>query len=82
MPISYLFQRGNSFYLPGIIRCLTQSLNKNIFEFKLNGSKEDALQQIINKQYAQKYQHSSKSVVLLGVEFDRQQRNIGELIRQ
>jgi SLT domain-containing protein len=48
-----------------------------IIEFKLNGTKEAAQQQIHDKHYAQKYQHSDKAIILLGVEFDHQTRNIG-----
>ena len=51
-----------------------------IVEFKLDGSKEDALKQIIDKQYAQKYQGGDKQVILLGVEFDQGIRNIGEYV--
>jgi hypothetical protein len=51
-----------------------------IIEFKLNDTKEAALQQIHHKQYAQKYQNSGKELVLLGVEFDQKSRNIGEFI--
>jgi hypothetical protein len=35
-------------------------------EFKLNNTKEAALQQIHDKQYAQKYQNSTKEIFLLG----------------
>ena len=51
-----------------------------VFEFKLSGTKEDALEQINRKQYAQKYQDTSKQLVLVGVEFDQKTRNIGEWI--
>lgn len=65
----------------GRIDCVLQTMNTiYIIEFKLNGSKEEALQQIIDKQYAQKYQQGEKEVVLLGVEFDKDQRNIGDYI--
>lgn len=53
-----------------------------IIEFKLNDSKEAALQQITDKQYAEKYQDNGKNIVLLGVEFDQNSGNIGEFIRQ
>jgi hypothetical protein len=49
---------------------------------KLNDSKEAALQQIHDKQYAQKYQNSAKQITLLGVEFDQDTRNIGDFVRQ
>ena len=48
-----------------------------IMEFKLNGTKEDAMQQIIDRKYAQKYQQDGKELVLIGVEFDKDERNIG-----
>ncbi|NQZ06761.1 MAG: PD-(D/E)XK nuclease domain-containing protein [Algicola sp.] len=64
------------------INCVIQTKDKvYIIEFKLNDTKEAAMQQIIDKQYAQKYQDCGKEIVLLGVEFDQQQRNIGEYIQ-
>lgn len=51
-----------------------------IIEFKLGGSKEDALQQILDKQYAQKYQSANKDIVLLGVAFDKDSRNIDDYV--
>ncbi len=53
-----------------------------IIEFKLQGTKEEALQQIKDKQYAQKYLGQGKPIVLLGVEFDKQKRNIGEWLEE
>lgn len=50
-------------------------------DFKLNGSKEDALQQNYDKNYALKYQTSDKSIILLGVEFDQESRNLGDFIQ-
>ena len=62
----------------GRIDCVIQTTQTvYIIEFKLNDTKEAALQQIHDKQYAQKYQNSGKEVVLLGVEFDQKTRNIG-----
>jgi hypothetical protein len=62
----------------GRIDCVLHTDNViYVIEFKLNGTKEDALQQIKDKQYSQKYQGSDKKVVLLGVEFDQISRNIG-----
>ncbi len=51
-----------------------------VFEFKLwsAGRAEDALQQIIDKGYAAKYQSSGKSIILVGASFDQGARNIGE----
>lgn len=51
-----------------------------IMEFKLNGSKEEALQQIIERKYPQKYQLSDKTKVLIGVGFDKSELNIGEVV--
>jgi hypothetical protein len=53
----------------GRIDCVLQTDDTiYIIEFKLNDSCDAALQQIHDKQYAQKYQNSSKEIVLLGVE--------------
>ncbi|PIE97286.1 MAG: hypothetical protein CR988_08385 [Treponema sp.] len=53
-----------------------------IFEFKLNGngSAEDALQQIKDKDYAGKYKASKKKIVLIGSSFDEEKRTIGEYL--
>jgi hypothetical protein len=66
----------------GKIDCVLQTDNTvYIIEFKLNDTKEAALQQIHDKKYAQKYQGGFKEIILLGVEFDQKTRNIGEFIR-
>jgi hypothetical protein len=67
----------------GRIDCILKT-NDTIYiiEFKLNGTASDALKQIQDKQYAQKYLKSGRAIVLLGVEFDQQSRNIGEFIQQ
>jgi hypothetical protein len=63
------------------MHCVLQTQNTiYIIEFKLNDSCDAALKQIQDKQYAQKYHHSGKEIVLLGVEFDQDSRNIGELV--
>ncbi|MEM7181567.1 MAG: AAA family ATPase [Spirochaetota bacterium] len=49
-----------------------------IFEFKLGGSKEEALQQIKDKKYYEKYLDSGKQIFLIGAEFH--DRNIGEYV--
>ena len=67
----------------GRIDCVIQTADTiYVIEFKLNGTKEDALKQIQDKQYAQKYQRSDKAIVLLGVEFDQKTRNIGDYLLQ
>jgi hypothetical protein len=49
-----------------------------IFEFKLdgNGTAEDALRQIEERDYAGKYSLSGKKVIKVGVEFDNEKRNV------
>ena len=51
-----------------------------IFEFKLNGSKEEALQQIKEKKYYEKYLGSGKKIFLVGVEFA--DRNISAYLQE
>ena len=66
----------------GRIDCVIQTEDTiYIIEFKLNDTKEEALKQINDKQYIQKYQRSGKAIVLLGVEFDQKSRNIGDYLR-
>ena len=48
-----------------------------IFEFKLNGTAEQALTQIDAKGYLIPYQASGKTLVKVGVEFDKATRNLG-----
>ena len=47
-----------------------------IFEFKLDGSAEQALQQIEEKGYARPFVADNRKVVKVGVEFSAEQRNI------
>ena len=65
----------------GRIDCVLQT-NEVIYiiEFKLNDSCEAALKQIQDKQYAEKFHSGGKNIVLLGVAFDQQTRNIGEFV--
>lgn len=49
-----------------------------IFEFKLYDTKEAALAQIKERQYYLKYQDQGKPIHLIGAEFDKDKRNIGE----
>ena len=49
-----------------------------IFEFKVNGS--DALEQIKEKQYHLKYMSRYPEIYLLGITFDKAQRNISEFV--
>lgn len=48
-----------------------------VFEFKLNGTAEQDLQQIDEKGYLIPYQTDGREVVKVGVEFSAEKRNIG-----
>jgi hypothetical protein len=48
------------------------------FEFKLNGSAEEALEQIERKEYLLPRQGGGKQLFKAGVAFDHEKRNIGE----
>ena len=47
-----------------------------VFEFKLNGTAEEALQQINDKGYAVPFQTDSRQIVKVGVEFSTETRNV------
>jgi hypothetical protein len=47
-----------------------------VFEFKLNGTAEEALKQIDDKDYALSYEAGSRKIVKIGAEFDKDTRNI------
>ncbi|MBO4984167.1 MAG: ATP-binding protein [Bacteroidaceae bacterium] len=47
-----------------------------IFEFKLNGTAEEALQQIEEKGYAEPFKTDGRTLVKVGVEFSAEERNI------
>ncbi len=49
-----------------------------IFEFKINQTAEIALEQIRDKEYFRKYQHSGRKIVLTGANFDTVSRQITE----
>ena len=49
-----------------------------IFEFKLNKTADEALEQIEETHYAEKYSLSPKTILLIGVNFDTKQKNINE----
>jgi hypothetical protein len=48
------------------------------FEFKLEGTAEEALKQIDSKEYLLPWKNSGKKLFKIGVNFDREKRNIGE----
>ena len=47
-----------------------------VFEFKLNGTAEEALQQIDDKGYAKPFQADLRQVIKVGVEFSAEMRNV------
>lgn len=47
-----------------------------LFEFKVNAPAKEALQQIEEKKYYQKYLHTHKTIILVGVSFDTSKGNI------
>ncbi|MCP4398550.1 MAG: ATP-binding protein [bacterium] len=49
-----------------------------IIEFKCNQNAETALRQIRDKHYAEKYRRSGKQIILMGINFNQQQRNLEE----
>ena len=49
-----------------------------VFEFKFDGSAEEALAQIESKQYTIPYQADGRKIVKIGVNFDSATRTIGE----
>ena len=51
-----------------------------VFEFKVDGTPEEALAQINSKQYAIPYQADHRKVVKVGVNFDSSTRTIGEWV--
>jgi len=53
-----------------------------VFEFKLNGTAEEAIQQIDNKGYLIPYQLDGKKLIKIGVEFSKEERNISRFLVQ
>lgn len=51
-----------------------------VFEFKLNGSAQAALQQIEDKGYLIPYQVDKRKLIKVGVDFNHEERNIGEYV--
>jgi hypothetical protein len=63
----------------GWIDCVLETKNHvYCFEFKLNGTAEEALAQINSKEYLLPWEGSGKELVKVGVSFDHEKRNIGE----
>ena len=82
--IDCVIQTDNTIYIIEIplVACSRQTSIRPSMAKKLNDTCEAALKQIHDKQYAQKYQDCGKDIVLLGVEFDQNERNIGEFVEQ
>jgi hypothetical protein len=57
---------------------LTVFIKNNIYiiEFKIDTNKEDALTQIKEKNYAQKYLNQNKNIYLVGIDFSEDDKNI------
>ena len=51
-----------------------------VFEFKLDGSAEDALKQIDDKEYLLPYQLDGRKLIKIGVDFSRKKRNINNYL--
>ncbi|MEE4357450.1 MAG: ATP-binding protein [Desulfococcaceae bacterium] len=49
-----------------------------IIEFKCGQSADAALKQIRDKNYAAPYRQSGKKIILMGIDFDTEKRNVGE----
>jgi hypothetical protein len=63
----------------GRIDCVVET-KKHVycFEFKLNGTAEEALAQIDSKEYLLPWSGKGKELIKAGVSFDHEKRNIGE----
>lgn len=53
-----------------------------IFEFKLEGTAQSALDQIRDKGYAESYTRDARAVVCVGLNFDKTTRNIGDWLAE
>ena len=62
----------------GRIDAVITDRDVHLFEFKFDGDKNDALSQIKERGYFEKYQDSGKGIYLFGVEFA--DRNVGEWV--
>ena len=53
-----------------------------VFEFKLDGSADEALAQIDDRGYLIPYSADNRKLIKIGVNFDPKERNIGEWKRE
>ncbi|RLC10004.1 MAG: hypothetical protein DRI57_21070, partial [Deltaproteobacteria bacterium] len=49
-----------------------------IIEFKCNRSAQAGIDQILKKKYADKYKQRGKKIILMGINFDSEKRNVSE----
>jgi len=57
---------------------LTIKLNNNIYIIEFKVDEKDALKQIKEKNYAQKYLNEDKNIYLVGIELDKKEKNISK----
>ena len=57
---------------------LTIKINNNIYIIEFKVDEKDALKQIKEKNYAQKYLNEDKNIYLLGIEFSKEDKNISK----
>ena len=63
----------------GRIDCVIETAKQIfLFEFKLNKSAEEALQQIKETEYYERYQLQGKPLIMIGANFDGTQRKVSE----
>ncbi|MCP4353463.1 MAG: hypothetical protein GY795_49065 [Desulfobacterales bacterium] len=55
-----------------------KKLPKFITEFKCNQSAEAGISRIREKGYDQKYKQSGKKLILMGINFDTEKRNVAD----
>ena len=55
---------------------LTVNMEQKIYVIEFKVGTEDALRQIKEKKYYEKYQHQNKEIYLIGINFDDRERNI------
>ncbi len=58
---------------------LTIGKTKYLFELKINGTPEKAIEQIQEKKYYKKFERDFRKIILIGINFNSQKRNIDGL---
>lgn len=61
---------------------ITTAKNIFILEFKIRGTAEQALQQIKDRRYAEKYSYQNLPIVLIGILFDPETRTVTEVLSE